>query len=96
MAITANRFPFIRATLLYAAEESVPARQHGDANMLVLGADVTCADDAEEILKIFLTAAALATATPSVAHDWPGAKSQNYDHETMWPAIAGPDTCGFH
>lgn len=41
MAITANRFPFMRATLLHTAEESAGAREHGDANMLVLGADVT-------------------------------------------------------
>jgi ribose 5-phosphate isomerase B len=37
MAITANRLPFMRATLLHTAAESVPAREHGDANMLVLG-----------------------------------------------------------
>jgi ribose 5-phosphate isomerase B len=59
MAITANRFPFIRATLLHTADESVPAREHGDANMLVLGADVTAADVAENILRTFLDTAAL-------------------------------------
>jgi ribose 5-phosphate isomerase B len=59
MAITANRFPFIRATLLHTPEESAPAREHGDANMLVLGADVTAPDAAERILEIFLTTAAL-------------------------------------
>lgn len=57
MAITANRFPFIRATLLHTADESAPAREHGDANMLVLGADVTDAATAEQILKTFLTTA---------------------------------------
>jgi ribose 5-phosphate isomerase B len=59
MAITANRFPFMRATLLHAAEESAPARQHGDANMLVLGADLTADATAEHILKTFLNTAAL-------------------------------------
>jgi ribose 5-phosphate isomerase B len=59
MAMTANRFPFVRATLLHSAEESGPAREHGDANMLVLGADVTDAAVAEEILRIFLNTAAL-------------------------------------
>lgn len=59
MAITANRFPFMRATLLHTEDESVPAREHGDANMLVLGADVTEAASAERILKQFLTTAAL-------------------------------------
>jgi ribose 5-phosphate isomerase B len=59
MAMTANRFPFVRATLLHTAEESRPAREHGDANMLVLGADVTGAAAAEEILEAFLNTAAL-------------------------------------
>lgn len=59
MAITANRFPFIRATLLHAPAEAGPAREHGDANMLVLGADTIDADTAEQILEIFLSTAAL-------------------------------------
>jgi ribose 5-phosphate isomerase B len=59
MAITANRFPFVRATLLHTAEESAPAREHGDANMLVLGADLTDDATAEHILEIFLSTAAL-------------------------------------
>tara|TARA_R110000850_G_scaffold273604_2_gene410242 strand:- start:958 stop:1428 length:471 start_codon:yes stop_codon:yes gene_type:complete len=59
MAITANRFPFIRATLLHAVAESAPAREHGDANMLVLGADTIDDDVAEHILKIFLETTAL-------------------------------------
>jgi ribose 5-phosphate isomerase B len=59
MAITANRFPFMRATLLHAAEESVHAREHGDANMLVLGADATDDATAEYILKTFLNTAGL-------------------------------------
>ncbi|KRB49514.1 RpiB/LacA/LacB family sugar-phosphate isomerase [Phenylobacterium sp. Root700] len=59
MAITANRFPFIRATLLHAAEETVGAREHGDANMLVLGADATDDVTAEHILKAFLNTAAV-------------------------------------
>ena len=58
MAITANRFPFMRATLLHTAEESLGARQHGDANMLVLGADTTDHAAAEHILKTFLETAA--------------------------------------
>jgi len=59
MAITANRFPFIRATLLHTADESGPAREHGDANMLVLGADNTEDATAEQILATFLNTAAL-------------------------------------
>lgn len=59
MAITANRFPFIRATLLHTADEAAAAREHGDANMLVLGADTITAAAARQILKIFLTTPAL-------------------------------------
>lgn len=58
MAMTANRFPFIRATLLHSVEESVWAREHGDANMLVLGADVTDHATAEQILETFLSTTA--------------------------------------
>lgn len=59
MAITANRFPFMRATLLHTAAESAPAREHGDANMLVLGADTLDAAAVERILEIFLTTSPL-------------------------------------
>lgn len=59
MAITTNRFPFMRATLLHTAAESVYAREHGDANMLILSADATDYATAEHILKTFLNTAAL-------------------------------------
>ena len=59
VAITANRFPFIRATLLHTVSEAAGARQHGDANMLVLGADTLDAATAEQILDVFLTTATL-------------------------------------
>ncbi|HTK34953.1 MAG TPA: RpiB/LacA/LacB family sugar-phosphate isomerase [Caulobacteraceae bacterium] len=59
MAITANRFPFIRATLLHTSAESVPAREHGDANMLILGAENTDDATAEAILETFLNTIAL-------------------------------------
>jgi ribose 5-phosphate isomerase B len=54
MAITANRFPFIRAALLHDPRESLDARAHADANMLILGADTIAADAAERILEAFL------------------------------------------
>jgi ribose 5-phosphate isomerase B len=59
MAITANRFHFIRAALLHTEKESAPAREHGDANMLILGADVTDGGTAERILETFMSTAAL-------------------------------------
>ena len=54
MAITGNRFPFIRATVVRSLEESIGAREHGDANMLVLGADITDQSESERILEAFI------------------------------------------
>jgi ribose 5-phosphate isomerase B len=59
MAITANRFPFMRATLLHTATEAALAREHGDANMAAIGADTVDAATAEQVLSTFLTTAAL-------------------------------------
>lgn len=59
MAIAANRFPFMRATLLHTVTESVGAREHSDANMLVLGADLMDDATAEKIVEAFLTTSAL-------------------------------------
>lgn len=59
MAITANRFPFMRSALLHTAGEAAPAREHGDANMLAIGADTMDAAAAEQILGTFLSTAAL-------------------------------------
>lgn len=59
MAITSNRFPFMRSTLLHTVGEATSAREHGDANMLVLGADTLDAATAEQLLSTFLTTAAL-------------------------------------
>jgi ribose 5-phosphate isomerase B len=59
MAMTANRFPFMRAALLHTETEGVLAREHGDANMLVLGADTIDGAAAEQILGAFLATAAL-------------------------------------
>jgi ribose 5-phosphate isomerase B len=59
MAIPANRFPFMRATLLHTPGEAASAREHGDANLLALGADTLDAATAEQILGVFLTTTAL-------------------------------------
>jgi len=59
MAITANRFPFIRAALLHTPSEASLAREHGDANVLALGSDTTSTEDALKILETFLTTEAL-------------------------------------
>lgn len=54
ISITANRFPFMRAALLHTQAEASPAREHGDANMLALGADTIEPAAAEQILATFL------------------------------------------
>ncbi|MBU6372575.1 MAG: RpiB/LacA/LacB family sugar-phosphate isomerase [Alphaproteobacteria bacterium] len=59
MAMTANRFGFIRAALVHTEQEAVWARQHGDANMLLFGADVVDPASAEKIVGIFLSTPAL-------------------------------------
>ena len=59
MAITANRFAFMRSALLHTPDEAAPARQHGDANMLALGADTVDAATAEQLLGAFLSTAPL-------------------------------------
>lgn len=59
MAITSNRFPFMRSALLHTASEAAPAREHGDANMLAIGADTVDAATAEQLLGTFLSTAAL-------------------------------------
>jgi ribose 5-phosphate isomerase B len=59
MAITANRFPFIRAALLHSADEAAPAREHGDSNILALGSDTLPEHDALKIVEVFLTTTSL-------------------------------------
>jgi ribose 5-phosphate isomerase B len=59
IAITSNRFPFIRSTLLRTASEATLAREHGDANLLAIGADTVDATTAEQLLSTFLTTSAL-------------------------------------
>lgn len=59
MAIVSNRFAFMRSALLHTASEAAPAREHGDANMLAIGADTVDAATAEQLLGTFLTTAAL-------------------------------------
>jgi ribose 5-phosphate isomerase B len=53
MSISANRFLFIRAALCINPVMAKFAREHNDANVLVLGARVTEQDTALECVKIF-------------------------------------------
>jgi ribose 5-phosphate isomerase B len=55
MAMRANKFPEIRAALVYEPEMAALARQHNNANVLVLGGRVTSLEKAIEIFKVFAT-----------------------------------------
>lgn len=56
MAITANRFPRVRAALVTDARVAALAREHNDANVLVLGASVTPIEDLPGIVDAWLSA----------------------------------------
>ncbi|MGB8275965.1 MAG: ribose 5-phosphate isomerase B [Alphaproteobacteria bacterium] len=54
-SIAANRHPGIRAALVHDAVTARLARQHNDANVLVLGERVTGVEVAKDCLRIFMT-----------------------------------------
>ena len=54
MSIVANRFPGVRAALLYDEYAARHARLHNDANVAVFGARTMRADEAASRLKVFL------------------------------------------
>jgi len=57
MSIAANRYPGIRAALCRDTVTAVAAREHNDANVLVLGARVTDSALVMEIINTFLNTA---------------------------------------
>ena len=67
-SIAANRHRRVRAALCHSAETARMAREHNDANVLVLGGRVTDPDTARECLRVFLdTAFGEGRHTPRVA-----------------------------
>jgi ribose 5-phosphate isomerase B len=54
MSIAANKFPRVRAALVGDATAARMAREHNDANVLVLGGGMTGKFHALELLRIFL------------------------------------------
>lgn len=54
ISIAANRHPHIRAALVHDAFGARLARQHNDANVLVLGGRTTGDEVAKDCLRIFL------------------------------------------
>lgn len=55
MSIAANRHPGIRAALCHNEETAQLARQHNDANVLILGARITDAETAGNCVKKFFS-----------------------------------------
>ena len=54
MSIAANKFPGVRAALVGDATAARMAREHNDANVLVLGGGMTGRFHALELLRVFL------------------------------------------
>ena len=57
MSIAANRKPFIRAALCHSATEARLAREHNNANVLVVGARTMGIETVRDCLKAFLETA---------------------------------------
>ncbi|WHQ47073.1 MAG: ribose 5-phosphate isomerase B [Candidatus Midichloria sp.] len=55
MSIAANRYPYIRAALCCSNEMAKLARQHNDANVLVLGSKFITLEQALEMTATFLS-----------------------------------------
>ena len=55
MAMTANRYQHIRAALCFNTTMTRLAREHNDANILVLGAHIVGQEVALDCLDMFLT-----------------------------------------
>ena len=56
MAMTANKFPRVRAAQVFNAKMARMAREHNNANILVLGAAVTPMEEIPAILDAWFTA----------------------------------------
>lgn len=54
MAIIANKLHGVRAAVCYDAAMAVSSREHNDCNILVLAANYTSREKAQEIAKIWL------------------------------------------
>ena len=53
MALRANKFPHIRAALVYSDETSSLSREHNNANVICLGSRFCTAEQAIKWIKIF-------------------------------------------
>ena len=57
MDMVANKFPAVRAALVFTKNHAIQSRGHGDANVLVLGADDIDEDAAKDIVDAWLSTA---------------------------------------
>jgi ribose 5-phosphate isomerase B len=57
MAMTANRYPGVRAAVAVTPEMARLSREHNDANVLALGGRLVSPEEAERILRIWLDTA---------------------------------------
>ncbi|AZL15818.1 RpiB/LacA/LacB family sugar-phosphate isomerase [Rickettsiales endosymbiont of Stachyamoeba lipophora] len=55
ISIAANRFNWIRAALCYTKEAAVLAKEHNDANVLVLGSRMLAEQNHLDIIQAFIT-----------------------------------------
>jgi ribose 5-phosphate isomerase B len=53
VSIAANRFKHIRAALCRSEADAKMARQHNDANVICLGANITNFEDSKAMLNVF-------------------------------------------
>jgi ribose 5-phosphate isomerase B len=55
MAIAANKFPGVRATLVTSDLTAARSREHNNSNVLVLGSELQSEEDAKRFLEVWLT-----------------------------------------
>jgi len=55
MAMAANKFPHIRAAVLWSEESAILSRAHNNANVLCLGARLIAPELALKIVKVFFS-----------------------------------------
>lgn len=55
MAIRANKYPFIRAALIYNDDLAKMSREHNDANVICIGSRYCSIDEAKRWTDLFLT-----------------------------------------
>ena len=54
MALRANKFPFIRAALVYNDEIAILSREHNDANVICIGSRFCSLVEAKKWIQLFL------------------------------------------